>query len=146
MSEAGGFQFQRRHAKTVKFLLVIFALLLAACAGNGHHQSDANPASAVVKPQPEKELVTDANGLTVYVHDPDPPLKSRCDEGCVKYWRPVRPSADFSLGGKFSVIMRQDGSQQLAYNNRPLYTFVNDTKPGDKKGDGKEGKWHALYY
>ena len=44
------------------------------------------------------------------------------------------------------MIARTDGSPQLAYDGRPLYTFVNDKKPGDKKGDDKKGEWHALYY
>ena len=125
---------------------LIFALLLLACAGNEHHQPSANPASAVAKPQPEKALVTDANGMTIYVHDLDPPSKSRCNEGCAMYWLPVRPGAHFPLGGSFSIIVRKDGTQQLAYNKRPLYTSVNDKKPGDTKGEGKQGVWHALYY
>ena len=58
----------------------------------------------------------------------------------------VRPTSNFPLGGKFSVITRKDGTQQLAYDRRPLYTFKYDQMPGDKKGDGKQGEWHALYY
>src|SRR5690606_10281153 len=37
------------------------------------------------------------------------------------------------------------GSQQWAYNNRPLYTNVADKKFGDSKGNDAEGKtWHAA--
>jgi predicted lipoprotein with Yx(FWY)xxD motif len=133
------------QANRKRLAAFIFAVLLAACAGNGHHEP-ASGSTAQTKRQPEKVIVTDAKGMTVYIHDTDSPLKSRCYGGCLNSWLPVRPTPDFPLGGKFVVIARTDGSPQLAYNGRPLYTFVNDKQPGDKKGDGKEGKWHALYY
>jgi predicted lipoprotein with Yx(FWY)xxD motif len=31
---------------------------------------------------------------------------------------------------------RRDGISQLTYNGHPLYTFVNDKKPGDTNGEG----------
>ncbi len=146
MRRSGPFQERRtRQAKPVRIAAFIFVLLLAACAGNGHHQPSTG-SSAASKQQPQKVVVTDARGMTIYVHDTDAPLISRCDGGCLKAWLPVRPSPDFPLGGKFAVIARTDGSPQLAYDGRPLYTFVNDKKPGDKKGDDKKGEWHALYY
>jgi predicted lipoprotein with Yx(FWY)xxD motif len=146
MRRSGPFQERRtRQAKPVRIAAFIFVLLLAACAGNNHHQPSTG-SSAASKQQPQKVIVTDARGMTIYVHDTDAPLISRCDGGCLKAWLPVRPSPDFPLGGKFAVIARTDGSPQLAYDGRPLYTFVSDKKPGDKKGDDKKGEWHALYY
>jgi predicted lipoprotein with Yx(FWY)xxD motif len=138
-------ELRTRQAKPVRIAAFILALLLAACAGNDHHQPSTG-SSAASKRQPQKVIVTDARGMTIYVHDTDPPLTSRCDGGCLKAWLPVRPSPNFPLGGKFAVIARTDGSPQLAYDGRPLYTFVNDKKPGDKKGDDKKGERHALYY
>jgi predicted lipoprotein with Yx(FWY)xxD motif len=140
MRRPGPFQELRtKQARPGRLAAFILAVLIAACAGTGNDQ-------ALSKRQPQKVIVTDAKGMTVYVHDTDPALKSHCNGGCLNSWLPVRPSPDFLLGGKFAVIARTDGSPQLAYDGRPLYTFVNDKKPGDKKGDGKEGEWHALYY
>src|SRR3954469_17625137 len=40
-----------------------------------------------------------------------------------------------------------DGKSQLTHNSHPLYTFVNDQKPGDTSGDGVSafgGSWFAV--
>src|SRR5262249_32270646 len=120
---------------------LMFAILLAACSGNGQPNTGGGAGA-----QPEKVIVTDANGMTVYIHDADLPSKSRCNDACSDNWPPVRPTPDLPLGGKFSVIARKDGTQQLAYDGRPLYTFKYDQKPGDTNGDGRQGKWHVFYY
>jgi hypothetical protein len=42
---------------------------------------------------------------------------------------------------------RPDGLSQLTYNGHPLYTFVNDKKPGDTNGEGISafgGSWFAV--
>ena len=39
------------------------------------------------------------------------------------------------------------GRSQLTYNGHPLYTFVNDKKPGDTNGEGISafgGSWFAV--
>lgn len=127
-------------------------MLLCACAGDGQPSRTAVPPpapatqSAVQQApaQPEPVLVTDSNGMTVYYHDADQPNKSRCNDGCAQYWPPVRPNPEIHSAPGFGVITRKDGTQQLTYEKRPLYTFFNDKKPGDTKGDGKQGIWHAL--
>ena len=130
-------------------LSLIATMLLTACASNGQ-EPPAAPAAptpvAASKSQPQQVIVTDANGMTVYVHDTDPPSKSYCNEGCAEYSPPVRPTPGFPLGGKFSIITRKDGTSQLAYDRRPLYTFKFDQRPGDTKGDGWQGIWHVLCY
>ena len=40
------------------------------------------------------------------------------------------------VGGTLTQITRSDGTQQVAYNGRPLYTFSNDTTPGVVTGQG----------
>lgn len=130
-------------------LFLASATLLAACVSNGPEQPAAAAAPAPVvasKAEPQPVIVTDANGMTVYVHDHDLPSKSRCNGSCAEYWPPVRPAADFQPSGKFSIITRKDGTPQLAYDRRPLYIFKFDQKPGDTKGDGKQGAWHVLRY
>jgi hypothetical protein len=45
-----------------------------------------------------------------------------------------------------SVVRRPDGRRQVAYKGGPLYTFDEDRKPGDMKGDGFKdvGTWHVV--
>ena len=45
------------------------------------------------------------------------------------------------------LTARPDGISQLTYNGHPLYTFVNDNKPGDTNGEGINafgGSWFAV--
>jgi predicted lipoprotein with Yx(FWY)xxD motif len=57
------------------------------------------------------------------------------------------PSAVPGLRGKLGTVTRPDGTTQLTYNDKPLYTFVQDTQPGDANGDGFTdlgGTWHVV--
>jgi predicted lipoprotein with Yx(FWY)xxD motif len=57
------------------------------------------------------------------------------------------PAAVPGLSGQLGTATRPDGTTQLTYNDKPLYTFVQDTKPGDATGDGFTdlgGTWHVV--
>lgn len=90
-------------------------------------------------------ILVDARGMTVYTYDKDSANsgKSTCTGRCAENWPPVQ-AADSQPAAPYSVVTREDGSKQLAYNGKPLYTFVKDKKPGDKAGDKAMNVWHAL--
>ena len=46
--------------------------------------------------------------------------------------------------GKNGVTRRKGGTRQWAYEGKPLYTWHRDKKPGETKGDGFKGVWHAA--
>ena len=46
--------------------------------------------------------------------------------------------------GSYSVITRDDGAKQWAYQGRPLYYWVKDAKPGDRTGDGVNNTWRVA--
>ena len=45
-----------------------------------------------------------------------------------------------------STVKRPDGRSQVAYKGGPLYTFAQDRKPGDMKGNGFKdvGTWRVV--
>jgi predicted lipoprotein with Yx(FWY)xxD motif len=45
-----------------------------------------------------------------------------------------------------STVKRPGGEQRVAYKGEPLYTFPEDQKAGDAKGEGFKdvGTWHAV--
>ena len=43
-------------------------------------------------------------------------------------------SVPAGVSGTLGVITLQDGSQQVTYNHKPLYTFLGDADPGDAEG------------
>lgn len=94
-------------------------------------------------------VLTGTNGKTLYVFDNDTAGKSACNGGCATTWPPLtlasgNPVAPAGVGGTFATITRDDGSHQVTYNDHPLYYFSADAQPGDTKGEGVGGVWHAA--
>ena len=134
------------------------AIVLAGCGGKSlgilptmQHtpapvpQGQATLATMILKGSPG---FVNSVGHTVYVFDADlaSPGQSVCNGACAANWPPVGvPSAMLTTG--FSSITRADGSKQLAFDGRPLYTFAFDVNVGDTNGDGVNafgGLWHIA--
>ena len=99
-------------------------------------------------PAPVKKvngILVDAHGMTVYTFDKDVAGsgKSACTGGCLENWPAVK-AGDAALAEPYSTVVRDDGSKQLAYHGKPLYTFVKDKKAGDREGDKKMNVWHVV--
>ncbi len=85
-------------------------------------------------------------GMTLYTFDKDAANsgKSVCNGPCAHNWPPLMASASDAGQGSWSVIMRNDGSRQWAYEGKPLYAWIKDQKPGDRTGDGVLHVWHVA--
>ncbi len=59
---------------------------------------------------------------------------SGCDADCAKEWHPLLAAADAKPSGYWSLMKRDDGAQQWAYQGYALYTYTGDRKPGDMIG------------
>jgi predicted lipoprotein with Yx(FWY)xxD motif len=99
-------------------------------------------AAAPVKTTTGHILVT-PKGMTLYVFAADPKGKSTCSGQCAKFWPPQKVAAGVTprakikgTPGTFGVISRDDGTRQLTYDGAPVYTFLEDKKPGDMNGQG----------
>jgi uncharacterized surface protein with fasciclin (FAS1) repeats len=85
-------------------------------------------------------------GKTLYVFDGDlENAMSQCVDTCATNWPPVTATADGikNIPG-LSLVERGDGSMQVAYLGRPLYTFIQDEAAGDMKGDAFRNVWWAV--
>jgi predicted lipoprotein with Yx(FWY)xxD motif len=94
-------------------------------------------------------VLVDAEGMTVYEFTPDKGPTSTCYGACEAAWPPVMASGEPTAGeGAMSSALgttkRKDGTMQVTYNGRPLYTFVGDKSPGEANGQGDEGVWWVL--
>lgn len=94
-------------------------------------------------------ILTDANGMTLYVFMRDTPDVSNCNGGCAGTWPAFQPpEGDLTepdgVTGILGVITRQDGTMQVTYNDMPLYHFSGDMNPGDTNGQGIGGVWFAA--
>ena len=94
-------------------------------------------------------ILTNAQGMTLYYFKPDTATTSACTGACIGNWPPLlftssgTPSSTNSLPGTLSVVTDANG-QQVEYNGHPLYTFVNDTAPGQTNGEGIKGVWFVA--
>jgi predicted lipoprotein with Yx(FWY)xxD motif len=115
------------------------ALLMAAAV--------ALPTMAfAAEPAMEKDgMFTDHKGMTLYTFAKDSAGKSMCNDKCAANWPPLMATAGDKSMGDWTVIKRDDGKMQWAYEGKPLYTFVMDKKAGDMTGEGKmDGAWHVA--
>jgi predicted lipoprotein with Yx(FWY)xxD motif len=90
------------------------------------------------------KVLTDAKGMTLYTYDKDTPGMSNCSGECAEYWPPVKAEAGAKPTGDLTIIKRADGTMQWADKGMPLYTYVDDKKPGDAKGDNMKNVWHVV--
>ncbi len=82
------------------------------------------------------------DGKTLYIFKKDTADngKSVCNGNCADNWPPYAADdlsevkADSAAAGKLSIVTRDDGSKQLAYNGMPLYYFAADKAAGDTNG------------
>ncbi|HWT79740.1 MAG TPA: hypothetical protein VN648_13225, partial [Candidatus Methylomirabilis sp.] len=96
------------------------------------------------------DILTDSQGMTLYMFKKDKPGESVCVDQCAKNWPPLtiaegtKPMAGSELPGKLGQIERKDETYQVTYNGMPLYRFAKDSKPGDMNGQGMGGVWFVV--
>ena len=90
------------------------------------------------------KVLVDSKGMTLYTFAKDSAGKSVCNGPCAQNWPPLKAEADAKAADGYSLVTRDDGSQQWAYQGKPLYTWVKDSKPGDTTGDGVNQVWHVA--
>ena len=95
------------------------------------------------------QVLTDAKGFTLYTFKNDVAGNGKsAAEALAAVWPPlslaVAPSNVSGASGAWAVFTRVDGKQQVTYKGMPLYTYANDTAPGDTKGDKVAGVWFAA--
>lgn len=94
-------------------------------------------------------ILVDAHGKTLYLYTPDKSDTSTCYGQCASFWPPLLAHGKLVAGkGLKSSLLgttkRSDGSEQVTYNGHPLYTFAQDSKAGETKGEDAQGIWYAV--
>jgi predicted lipoprotein with Yx(FWY)xxD motif len=152
----------------IPLVLIAAAVALAACGGGGGSatasggggnttampSSGASPVSAKNISGAGMVLV-DSNGMALYASDQEAAAgKILCTGACNSFWMPLtvhgNVTSSGSVPGKLGSVKRPDGSMQVTYNGKPLYTFSQD-QPGKVTGDGfmdafggQQFTWHVV--
>ena len=95
------------------------------------------------------DVLTNADGLTLYWFAPDTSTSSKCFGSCATYWPPVSgsPAAGPGVTGKLGTIKRPGGGLQATYDGHPLYTYIGDSGPGQANGNDLDlngGYWYDI--
>ena len=95
---------------------------------------------------PANGVLATPAGATLYTFDKDAANsgKSACNNQCATNWPPLAAQASDAASGDWSIVTRDDGSKQWAYKGKPLYKWMDDHKPGDVDGDGRNNVWHIA--
>ncbi len=141
----------------VKFRWILpgIALLAVAAAGVGMAMAATmSTKGGTVKAAHSSKygsLLVNAAGMTLYHYTPDKHGTVKCTAACAKFWPPLvvargtKPKAGAGVSAaKLSTLKRPDGTTQVTYAGFPLYRYSGDAKPGDVKGQGFQGVWHAV--
>ena len=134
-----------RAAAWTVALFVAFAGLFAGGAGAAGTPLVTTAQNA----QLHAKILVNRSGLTLYHLSVEHKGHFICtSKTCLSFWHPLlvpkgtRPTGRVALG----TVPRPNGTIQVAYKGEPLYTFAEDKKRGDVKGEGFKdvGVWHAA--
>lgn len=69
---------------------------------------------------------------------------SDCNAGCAEIWPPLFAEPGSTATGNYSIINRDDGSSQWAFQGLPLYFFASDSAAGDTNGEAVNDIWFVA--
>jgi predicted lipoprotein with Yx(FWY)xxD motif len=140
------------RAMRVAALLAV-GVLLGACGSDDGDSAGAgtdeggSTATVEVAETSLGEVLTDGDGMTLYLFTQDQEGQSSCEDDCLAAWPPLEGEATAGDGVDESLlgtIERSDGSTQATYNGHPLYYFAQDAEEGDVAGQGVNDVWWAV--
>jgi predicted lipoprotein with Yx(FWY)xxD motif len=136
------------------------AMLAAACGSSGGNTASpaasgkAAPKTVVSARQLSGvgTVLVNSSGMTIYT--PKNPAEVngniKCTGSCLGFWLPVKASSANpgagGLPGKLGTVHLSDGTTQLTYNGRPLYTFRLDTAAGQAHGNNFSDSFNGIRF
>jgi predicted lipoprotein with Yx(FWY)xxD motif len=150
---------QRRPVLTlvaIPVLAIALSVALAACGDDdsGSEESAATDTGtataagvsgnlvAVQSIDGVGDVLVNEDGAALYTNDQDKGERIACGGECASIWIPLtvdtgtQPGSDDpDVESKLAVVTRPDGTEQVTFDGKPLYTFTEDS-PGQVTGDG----------
>jgi predicted lipoprotein with Yx(FWY)xxD motif len=99
-------------------------------------------------------VLVDSAGKALYAPEEEADSSVICTGACTSFWIPLTidggaPSGN-SLPGELGVVERGNGTRQVTFDGKRLYSFVED-EPGEVTGDGlsdafdgQQFTWHVV--
>jgi predicted lipoprotein with Yx(FWY)xxD motif len=93
-----------------------------------------------------RNVLTTTSGMTLYTFSGDMRNTPLCVDDCNLRFQPYLVEPNAPSYREFGHAQRPEGYHQWAVKDQPLYTFIGDAVPGDRKGEGLESRWYAVPY
>ncbi len=105
-------------------------------------------ASVLVADSDLGQILTDADGNTIYYFANDSAGTSTCADDCLANWPPVpaegTPTAGDGVTAELGTTQATDGTTMLTVNGFPAYYFAGDTAAGDTNGQAVGDVWWVF--
>lgn len=138
-------------------LVLIVVLGAAGCGDDGDGDggnddagsttTERDPSTIEVRDTSLGDVLTDGNGLTLYLFTMDTAAKSACEGDCLAAWPPVEGKPAAGDGADSSLIGTAEGPggiQQATYDGHRLYYYASDKAAGDVTGQGVNDVWWVV--
>ena len=134
-------------------LLVAAALLVGIVAAiyavGGASASGKHVVTTAKNKTLHATILVDRKGISLYSLSAERRGRFICTAAaCLSEWHPLTVAKGVKPTGasRLSTVERPDGRIQVAFKGLPLYTFDEDRKHGDVKGNGFKdvGTWHVA--
>ena len=138
---------------------IAIAVALAACGGSSGSGSATAASSgggtvSVAEIEGAGNVLVDSSGQALYASEQETAAgKVLCTGACNSFWQPLTVSGGTPSGsvpGQLGVMKRPEGSMQVTFDGKPLYTFTQDG-PEEVTGDGfkdafggQKFQWHVV--
>ena len=133
-----------RFAASFAVLFAIFGFALVSGAGAALTASTQGYTFNVAYNSTVGNYLVTSQGYTLYNNGNSP-----CSGGCASIWIPYYNSNAISLppglnSNDFGIVNLTSGGKQFTYLGKRLYTYYEDTAPGQINGNGVFNIWHVI--
>jgi predicted lipoprotein with Yx(FWY)xxD motif len=140
------------------------AIAVSGCGGSasagGSATTSSSPSSMTVAVKHVGgvgNVLVDSKGDALYSPDQEANGMISCKGSCTSIWVPLtlsagaKPTGAGDVNTMLGTVHRPDGSMQVTFRGKPLYTFVEDSGPGMVSGNGfhdqfggQQFTWHVA--
>ena len=136
-------------------LALVFAAALAGCGGSG--SSAGSPATTASNDTVSTSdvsgtgtVLVDSKGMALYSPEQEKSGKIMCTGECTSIWVPLTvsgsPTGASDIASKLGTVTRPDGSKQVTFDGKPLYTFAEDQGPNSVTGNGTKDQFSGVSF
>jgi predicted lipoprotein with Yx(FWY)xxD motif len=138
----------------VAALAAMVAVVAIGWSGAASSKAAAQHAAttATVKTMKLRKLgvvLVNSKGRTLYMFVPDHQQRVTCKGSCAIVWPPlkVKKGQKPTAGGSAKAKLLGTDGRVVTYNRWPLYTYIQDHRSGQARGENVKqsgGKWYVL--